>query len=114
MPSKSHRAASRQAKLRQKKRRGGAAAQVFQAGPTESSVASEEPTELAAETAPETTSRAVVKAPIGRVRRSKRGASEETLPRHPYLSAELRRIGVISMAILVILAAVSFYLRFVG
>ena len=108
MPSKSHRAASRQAKLRQKKRRGRAAAQVFQAGPSESSVASEEPTALAAE--PKTRPAAVTKAPTGQARRSKGGTSKETMPPQAYLSSELRRIGVVSLVILAILAALSFIL----
>jgi hypothetical protein len=105
MPSKSHRAASRQAKLRQKRRRSSAAAQVFQAGPTESKVATEE-----SSAAPALRPAPAAKASPQPARRSKRAAAAQTAPRYMYLSTELRRIGVVSMVILVILAAVSFVL----
>lgn len=106
MPSKSHKAASRQAKLRDKRRRGKAAPQVFDAGPSEATQAaveqdSEAPAPPLAEAAAPRAAR--------QTRRSRR-AEAEVAPTYPYLGGELRRIGVVAVGILAILAVLSFLL----
>ena len=112
MPRKGHKAASRQAKLRQRKRRGRSAAETFDAGPTESSAPSStiavEPeapaqsttTEPAAQ--PQTTPRPA--------RRSRRATASEAVPVYRYLGGELKTIGIISGLIVAILIALTFVL----
>ena len=108
MPSKSHRAASRQAKLRQKRRRGKAAAQSFDAGPPEptgapAAVADDEPQPAPKKERP--------LAPSSRAaRRARAAATDETAPTNVYLGSELRRIGAVTLGILTILAVLSFVL----
>ena len=104
MPSKSHKAASRQAKLREKRRRGKAAAQTFEAGPTTPRVAAEE-----SDTEQESRSTPVAQAPAAprRARSTRPGTSGEAAPRYDYLGKELQRIGLLSIVILAILASVS-------
>ena len=115
MPSKSHRAASRQAKLRQKKRRGKGGTQLFDAGPTESSAeaATEGPiAEAAVEPEPQTapSPAAVASPPAQPTRRPRRSHAAEVAPRYEHLASELRRIGTVTLVILVVLVALSFIL----
>jgi hypothetical protein len=107
MPSKGDRVAARQAKLRQKRRRVKGAGQTFDAGPSAE--------EVAARPAP-----AKVESPLGRAalpaqpqpaRRSRQASSIETAPLHyPYLASELRRIGIVSLGIFIILAIANVFL----
>ena len=125
MPSKSHRAASRQARLRKSKRRGKGSAQVFDAGPTEAQIAARGD-EAESKPAPATGRRpsavgpAPGSQPLGKgmsppaaarpTRRSRRAAGEGAALSYPYLGAELRRIGIVALLMFVILAAATFAL----
>ena len=120
MPSKSRRAASRQAQLRRKKRRGKdpGQGQDFDPGPTEADVAEraaeveEEAADLPApETAPGPALSTSRPATARAVRRSRRGASAESALEYGYLGSELKRIGMIAMLIVVLLAVLTVFLR---
>ena len=119
MPSKSSRAASRQAQLRRKRRRGKARPQEFDVGPTESSRPA-----ATVEAVEDTEAEAVVEAgetavatspprpqPVARpTRRSARGTAPEPALSYPYLGSEVKRIAVISALIAIILAVLTFVL----
>ena len=109
MPTKGKRAASRQAKLRQKRRRGKGGTQVFDAGPTESEVAAKQSV-AEAEPEPQAAPRPVaVAAPQARpARRSRQPSAAEAAPRYQYLGAELRRIGALTIVIFAIIVGLSF------
>ena len=94
MPSKSQRAASRQANLRKRRRRGKGAAQTFEVGPAQSTRVSEE-TEEEPRAAPRP-------APA-----SRQAEVAEAAPQYQHLGAELRRIGTATVIILAILAVAS-------
>ena len=111
MPSKSRKAASRQAKLRDRKRHGKAASQVFEVGPTKSekladdSAGEEEPRPQQA------TSRPTLGGVQPRAaRRPSQIQDAEEAPRYEYLGGELRRIGIATLGIAVLLVAASFVL----
>ena len=114
MPSKAQRAAARQAKLRQKKKRGKGSSQVFDAGPTESTQSVQEPVaeveaEAQAETAPvPTAAPAPDRASARASRRSRQPAVAEVAPSYGYLGSEVRRIGVIAVGIAAIIFALTF------
>ena len=110
MPSKAQRAAARQAKLRQKKKRGKGRSQVFDAGPAESTQVVQEPVaeveaEAQAETAPVPTA---APAPARASRRSRQPTVAEVAPSYGYLGGEVRRIGVIAVGIAAIIFALTF------
>ena len=122
MPKKGHRTASRQAQLSQKKRRGRVNPQVFDSGPSESSAAtavedpavdataeggeSLQPTKSAVATArPSST---LARQPVQRSRQ--RTPTESTPSVYRYLGAELKKIGMITSLIVVILIALTFVL----
>ena len=104
MPSKGKRTASRQAKIRQQRRRGRGAAQEFDAGPSEAELAARETTTESGSPPAVATA-----APVRSARRSSR-SSETTPLSYPYLGAELKRIGVIALLMFIVLAAASFVL----
>lgn len=116
MPSKAQRAASRQARLSRRRRRGKAAPQNFQAGPTQPSAvaepavdASSRPVRQAASISTRTPASASVEtrsAPRARRRAVDTGTSNVSR----YLGRELRQIGAISSLIAVILAGLTFVL----
>jgi hypothetical protein len=116
MPSKAQRAASRQARLSRRRRRGKAAPQNFHAEPTkpnavaESSVdAPRHPVRQAASLSARTSASASMEtrsAPRGRRRAVDAGASNVSR----YLGRELRQIGAISSLIAVILVGLTFVL----
>ena len=111
MPSKAKKAASRQAKLRQKKRRGKGGVEAFDPGPTEPrSPAEATAAEVEGESPPARPAMATAAPRRQPSRRSGRGAADEPMPRYQYLGVELRRIGVVTGIILAILAALSFVL----
>ena len=109
MPKKGHRAASRQAQIQRKRRRGGSRTQEFDAGPSDADVAARQaavdedgvPLESAAEVLPATTP----------VRRSKRQAAADATPTYPTVRPELTRIGILTSVIVVILAVLTVFLR---
>ncbi len=106
MPSKGRKAASRQAQVREKKKRGKAAPQVFEAGPVQSATAVDDAEE---EAAPPQPPPAVVQArPSVSKRRSR---ATEPVAGYRYLGTELKRIGVIASLMVVILAALTVILR---
>ena len=111
MPGKGHRAASRQAKLRRRKRRGRGQPEIVAACPVQpvASESAEEPAvelELQAEPALE------AKQPSPQpVRRLRQRAPAEPVPIYSYLGAELRHIGLLTTLIVAILVALTFVLR---
>ena len=110
MPSKSHRAASRQAKLRQKRRRGKAAEQVFEAGPTVSKavVGDTDDERDVSESRPAAV--ALAPSPLAPIRRSRQSQPGAAASRQAHLGADLRGIGIISILIFAILAVATFVL----
>ena len=121
MPKKGHRAASRQAQLRRRKRRDRDRTQVFDAGPTEAGAAEvvSDPVEVGEEDvqAPET---AVQPARRPVARASRRQAAQPVARQRPaaepvssqrFLGGELRRIGIITSLMVVILAVLTVFLR---
>ena len=116
MPSKSHKAASRQAKLNRRKRRGKGGAQEFDAGPTAESMeeASASAPSQAQRPQPEPVVEAVAapEQPVSRsVRRSRQRAPVQPALAYPHLGTELRHIGVLAALIGVILAVLTVFLR---
>ena len=114
MPSKSHRAASRQARLSRRKRRGKPALQNFQAGPSQPTAIAEpdddpRPASRPA-TAIATQSRATAPSPARAAARSRRRAIQSGAESTRYLGRELRQIGFITAFIALILAALTFVL----
>ena len=112
MPSKGHRAASRQAKVRQKKRRGKGGAQVLDTGPTQAEATTEAQTagsDVERAPAAPAPSPAAAAAPRPR-RRSRQTAGGEALRTYPYLGMELRQIGLTSLVIFILLAVLTFLL----
>ena len=109
MPSKSQRAASRQARVRNRRKKGRPAPQTFQAAPTQRRQEDEEaaamPSTPAAAAAPSMTSTAPVR-PARRARRAQEVAAAE----YPYMKPELIRIGSISSVVLLIIVALTFVL----
>ena len=111
MPSKAHRAASRQAKLQQKRRRAKDPTYTFDAGPTTSQRTAQDPIPEAQLEQRPTPKSAPVAPPVSQAaQRSARSPSAAAPTRHDFLGAELRRIGTISIIIFAILAAASFAL----
>ena len=117
MPSKSQRAASRQARLSRRKRRGGKPAlQTFQAGPTQRSEDAEsdaetqtQPARVATAARPQTQT-ATLSAPPTAMR-SRRRASQAGSPNvDRHLPRELRQIGIITTLIAAILTGLTFVL----
>ena len=107
MPKKGHRAASRQAQLRQRQRRTRGQPQEFDPGPTESSatVIDEEPA-----VEPELEEEVPIAAPRP-VRRSRRRTAPEPVQVYGQLGAELRLIGILTAFVGVILAVLTVLLR---
>lgn len=117
MPSKSQRAASRQARLSRRKRRGGKPAlQTFQAGPTQRSEDAEsdaqaqpQPTRVAAAPRAQTQTSALSTPTVAM--RSRRRASQAGSPNvDRHLPRELRQIGIITTLIAAILTGLTFVL----
>ena len=116
MPSKAQRAASRQARLSRRRRRGKAAPQNFQAGPTQPNAvaesAADSPTPSVRQSAslssrtPASTSVGTRSTPRARRRAVDTGTSNVSR----YLGRELRQIGAITSLIAVILVGLTFVL----
>ena len=111
MPKKGHRAASRQAQLRRRKRRGREPSHDFDAGPVAQSpdVAVEErPEAVDAEPAPAPEPR---QTPARATRRSSQRGTVAAVPLTlPYLATELRHIAVFSALIVTVLIVLTFVL----
>jgi hypothetical protein len=108
MPSRGDRVAARQAKLRQKRRRVKGAGQTFDAGPSSEEIAAR-PAPAEVEAPPRRAASAPAQPqPAGR---SRRAAATDSAPLHyPYLAGELKRVGVVSLGIFVILAIATVFL----
>lgn len=110
MPSKSHRAASRQARLRQRKQRGKGAVQEFDPGPSESTRRlRDEDSDPAS--APRASLAEAARRPA-RAAGGRRGAPQvdDSVPRYEYLGRELGRIGILSGLIGLVLVGLTFVL----
>ena len=113
MPNKAHRAASRQAQVKRRKRRGKARTQEFDAGPDESTVVATvvEPV-VEDDVEPESVEqRAPARAAQVPVRRSRSRAVAEPAPTQKFLPGELRQIGMIATMVVVVLAVLTVFLR---
>ena len=118
MPSKGSRAASRQAKLSQKKRRGKGAPRVYDSAPTTPREGSAVPAESQSATKIEATTevqetaartrRAAPEATSPSPRRRFRAATATTAEStYPYLGIELRHVGMITFLIVVLLSVLT-------
>ena len=111
MPSKGSKAASRQAKLRQKKRRGKGAPQIHEAGPSKSAAEIEEATlEAVGEDGPAPRPVKPSAARTATSRLARQPLPADTASTYPYLGVELRQIGIITLLIFILLAVLSFVL----
>ncbi|MCH8184772.1 MAG: hypothetical protein IH862_01575 [Chloroflexi bacterium] len=113
MPNKAHRAASRQAQVKRRRRHGKTRPQEFDAGPDESTVVATvvEPV-VEDDVEPESVAqRAPARAAQGPARRSRSGAVAESPPGQKFLAGELRQIGMIATMIVVVLAVLTVFLR---
>lgn len=115
MPSKSQRAASRQARLSRRKRRGKPTLQSFQAGPTQRSADAESDAEAQIQPSRASTARAQTQTATlstsrtaMRSRRRAAQAGSANVDRH--LPRELRQIGIITTLIAAILGGLTFVL----
>ncbi len=113
MPNKAHRAASRQAQVKRRRRRDKTRTQEFDAGPDESAVVATvaEPV-VEADVEPESVApRAPSRAAQAPARRSRSRAVAEPAPAQKFLAGELRQIGMITTMIVVALAVLTVFLR---
>ena len=110
MPSKSKRAASRQAQVRQRRRKGRGAPESFDTGPTESQRVDRIVAEEAYEQPRATTSRPVSAPVVSRQTPRRRNLGMEAAPAYDYLGGELKRIGVVAALIVGILIGATFTL----
>lgn len=116
MPSKAQRAASRQARLSRRRRRGKPAPQNFQAGPTQPNAAVEPAVDgpspsvrrAASISSRSPESASVENRSASRARRRSMDSGTSNTSR--YLSRELRQIGIITSLIAVILVGLTFVL----
>ena len=111
MPSKGQKVAKRQNQMKSRKRRGPrrASTQQFEVGPavSKTSVEEEEGTAVATATATATSAIAGTAAAPSRRRRSKQAVEVEAPPVTRFLPGELRHIGLVTLVILIILAAAT-------
>ena len=111
MPSKGQKVAKRQNQMKSRKRRGPrrASTQQFEVGPavSKTSVEEEEGTAVATATATATAAIAGTAAAPSRRRRSKQTVEVEAPPVTRFLPGELRHIGLVTLVILIILAAAT-------
>ena len=112
MPSKSKRAASRQATIRQKRRKGTAAPQVFDVGPTKRRLSDDEDEQTDGPASGAAPSARAAPAAIARPTRASRraDAAAGVAPTYPYLGSEIKRILIISGLMFAILVVLTFFL----
>ena len=108
MPSKGHKRASTQAKLRNKKRRGKAVVHNFKAAPVMPKVVDD--TNEKATDDPILTEAVRSEMQPSLPTRTNRGSTAQAPITYPYLSSDLRQIGIIASLILAILAILAFFL----
>ena len=111
MPSKSRRAASRQAQLK-RRRRGRQRVQEFDAGPTESRspTSDDDGADAVVAVMPASPASQTSQAPARRPHRSRRQAASEAALSYDYLGSELKQIGVITAMIAAVLVLLTFLL----
>ena len=109
MPKKGHRAASRQAQIQRKRKRGGSRPQVFDAGPSEADVAARQVHVDDDGEAAEAALAPPRPAPAP-VRRYRAGAAVDAPPTYPTIRPELTRIGILTFAVVVVLAVLTVFL----
>ena len=108
MPKKGYRAASRQAQMQKKRRRGGSRTQVFDAGPSEADVAArQELLDDEVGTDETTVARRPAPAPV---RRPGSRTAVSTTPTYPSIRPELTRIGILAFTVVVVLAVLTVFL----
>ena len=113
MPSKGQKVAKRQNQMKSRKRRGPrkASTQQFEVGPTvsQTSVDEEEGTVAAPATATATATSAIAGTAAAPTRRRRAKQAEEDIapPVTRFLPGELRHIGLVSLVIIIILAAAT-------
>jgi hypothetical protein len=111
MPTKGGKVATRQARLKKRRRRGQGAGQDFQAGPVERvKTPEEEEAEAAVALAAPARPSSIMGPSPDRPRRTRQAASAEPVAVQKYMGAELRRIGAVALVIFALLAAASFIL----
>lgn len=122
MPSKSRKAASRQAQLRKRRQRGKARTQTFDPGPSESTSGAEAARELPATNEAAVENGAVSGAatvdatrpeqpPVVERRQPPLQAPAASPMTYPYLVPEIRHIGVVSSLIVILLVVLTIVLR---
>ena len=111
MPSKGQKVAKRQNQMKSRKRRGPrrASTQQFEVGPevSKTSVEEEEGAAAATATATATATIAGTAAAPSRRRRSKQAAEDQAPAVKRFLAGELRHIGLVTLVIIIILAAAT-------
>ena len=111
MPSKGKKTATRQASLRDNKKRGKVASHQFQAAPTTRQLDEEDGTPVVATTSSaSSTSDTPQTMRSPRLTRRARQAAEEEVGSYQHMGSELRHIGVVASGIFVIIIALSFIL----
>ena len=99
MPKKGHKAAARQAKLSQKKRRGKGSPEIFASVPVKSNVSVDDVDPQETESHMDYVDNSIQK--------STQEVSTEAVPVYPYIGSELIRIGVVAGIMFVILAIMT-------
>jgi hypothetical protein len=111
MPSKGQKVAKRQNQMKSRKRRGPrrASTQTFEVGPAVSAtnVEEEEGAAVAPATATATATMPGAAAAPARRRRSKQAAEDQAPAVTRFLAGELRHIGLVTLVIIIILAAAT-------
>ena len=111
MPSKGQKVAKRQNQMKSRKRRGPrrASTQQFEVGPevSKTNVEEEEGAAVAPATATATATMPGVAAAPARRRRSKQAAEDQAPAVTRFLAGELRHIGLVTLVIIIILAAAT-------
>ena len=109
MPSKGQKVAKRQNQMKSRKRRGPrrSSSQQFEVGPAISKSHVEEEEGAAAAPATATATMAAATTAPTRRRRAKQTAEEEAPPVTRFLPGELRHIGLVTVVIIIILAAAT-------
>ena len=109
MPSKGQKVAKRQNQMKSRKRRGPrrASTQTFEVGPAESTTSVEEEEGTALAPAMATAAATMPAAAPARRRRSKQAAEEGAPAVTRFLPGELRHIGLVTLVIIIILAAAT-------
>ena len=108
MPKKGHRAASRQAQIQKKRRRAGSRTQVFDAGPSEADVAARQ---AHVDDDGEAAEAALAPRPApAPARRPRTRAVADAAPKYPTIRPELTRIGILTFAVVVVLAVLTVFL----